>query len=118
MKEVAIVKQKQNSAFVRLYLFALKAKTTTGIYFMGFVCFYFVIGALSGNVNASIGIWKTMQMVAACILIGFGQAAIVPTEKFSIPRAVCGWAYRPSLLRVHIVFWWFEGFPSWSGLVF
>ena len=37
--------QKQNNGFARLYLFALKAKGTTGVYFMGFVCFYLVIWA-------------------------------------------------------------------------
>jgi hypothetical protein len=111
--------KKQNSAFARLYLFAMKAKGTTGIYFMGFVCFYFVICAVSGNVDVSIGIWKAVQMVVACIAIGFGQAVIVPTEKLSVPRGAL-WLTLSSFVTIGftLFFGWFKGFPPWSAVVF
>jgi hypothetical protein len=111
--------QKQNNGFARLYLFALKAKGTTGVYFMGFVCFYLVIGAVSGKVDVSIDIWKTMQMIVACIMIGFGQALIVPTEKLSVSRGVF-WLALSSIVTIGftLLFGWFEGFPAWCAIVF
>jgi hypothetical protein len=97
----------------------MKAKGTTGIYFMGFVCFYFVMGAAIGKADVSIGIWKALQMIVACIVIGFGQSAIVPTEKLSVSRGAL-WLSISSVVTVGfpLLFGWFEGYPAWCAVVF
>jgi hypothetical protein len=111
--------KKHNNGFERLYLFAMKAKGTMGIYFMGFVCFYFVICVASGEANVFIDIRKALQMVVACIVIGFGQAAIVPVEKLSLQRGAV-WLALSSAVTVgfSLLFGWFEGYPAWCAAVF
>jgi hypothetical protein len=113
------MKNKQNGKFAELFLFAVKAKETMGVYFMVFTVFYLVIGELGGVESVSLDMGKVAQMVGICILIGLGQALIVPLEKFSVPRGVI-WVSLSAAVTVGfaILARWFEGFPIWCGIVF
>jgi len=103
----------------RFYLFSIKAKGTMGIYFVGFVFFYFGVGYLGGASRLSIDLAKTMQMTATCMAIGYSQAAIVPPEKFTAKRAAAWLTLSGAITAASTVFFgWFAGLPAYCPYLF
>jgi len=109
----------RNRGFERFYLFGIRSKGTMGIYLTAFLFFYFIVGWLGGGRQLSVDFARTAEMTAACLLIGYAQAVIVPAEKFSAPRAAA-WLALSSAVTVGftLLFGWFAGFPAWCPVLF
>lgn len=73
-----------------LYLFIFDVKTTGCIYFVAFVFFYLAFGIINPANSTVIDFWTFMQIMLACLLIGFGQGFILPKNDLSIPRICYG----------------------------
>jgi hypothetical protein len=101
------------------YLFMYDIKTTMSIYFVAFVFFYFGLGLIGTNKPITLNFLTTLQIMAACLLIGFGQGVIVSRNNVSLPRLLI-WAVWSLLVTVGFstAFQWFREFPLWYSIVF
>ena len=102
-----------------LYLFIFDVKTTGCIYFVAFVFFYLAFGIINPANSTVIDFWTFMQIMLACLLIGFGQGSILPKNDLSIPRILL-WGVRSLLVTITFSegFHWFNMHPRWYSLVF
>ncbi|MGG0720543.1 hypothetical protein ABE096_23630 [Robertmurraya massiliosenegalensis] len=114
------MKQEQSkNLFKDLLLFGFESKGTMGIYFSMFVFMYLVFGKISIGDSVVLDLWTAIQMVSACILIGFGQTIIMAKDSFHMYRSIA-WLIWSSVVTIGFTlgFGWFDGFPLWSVIVF
>lgn len=107
------------NSFKELLLFSFVSKGTMGIFFSMFVFMYLVFGRMSVGSSIVLDLWTAVQMVSACLLIGFGQTIIISKESFQMNRSVI-WLLWSSVVTVGFTvgFGWFAGFPLWCSIVF
>ncbi|MDR0381980.1 MAG: hypothetical protein LBH86_08335 [Oscillospiraceae bacterium] len=108
-----------DTAFARLYLWTSAAKYTMGIFFVMFVSLYLFLGFISEGAAVTLDFFTAIQMVCACLLIGFARQGIVPNDRLTKPRCVL-WVGVSTLVTLvfSLLFGWFEKFPPWCLIMF
>lgn len=102
----------------RYYLFIYEAKTTSGVFFLAFVVLYLFLG-LSAPEKITIDLFKAIQMMIACFLIGFSQHIIIPYEKVTVKRAFIWMVFSIIVtFGFSLGFAWFSGLPKWCAVAF
>jgi hypothetical protein len=101
------------------YLFMFDVKTTGCIYFVAFVFFYLVFGVINPSLSTTLDFWTSMQIMLACLLIGFGQGIILPKNNLSVPRIII-WGIWALVVTVSFSegFQWFQLYPRWYSFGF
>ena len=103
--------------FVKLYLWAVDAKRTMGVFFAVYVLMYLFFGLFCGVTALPNGI--AFSMLALGLLVGISQAAILPEDKITLPRAIIWTALCETLtLLFGLTGKWFAGFPIIAPTVF
>jgi uncharacterized membrane protein YjfL (UPF0719 family) len=102
-----------------LYLQLFDIKTTTCIYFVVFVFFYLVYGGIDPDSSTMLEFSTSVQILFACLLIGFGQALILPKNELSVPRILL-WGGCSLIVTIGFTegFKWFGTYPKWYSIVF
>lgn len=102
-----------------LYLFMFDVKTTGCIYFVAFVFFYLVYGNIVPGRSTTLDFWTSMQIMIACLLIGFGQGLIIPKDNICVPRILL-WGLWSIIVTISFSegFHWFNTYPRWYNLTF
>lgn len=105
--------------WINFYLFMYDVKTTCCIYFVAFVFFYYGFGFMEAIKPITLDFYTTLQIMAACILIGFGQGVLVSKNNLTV-SGVLIWGIWSFLVTIGFstVFQWFDVFPDWYSIVF
>ncbi len=105
--------------FADLYLFAYSSKSTMAIYYVAFVLVYLFLGKISMETDVVLEFRTAIEMIIACMLIGFGQGLIVPVERLNLIRSAAWLAWSSAVtIGFMLAFNWFDGFPPWCGIAF
>lgn len=101
------------------YLFMYDAKSAAGIYFVAFVFFYLVFGVYDPARATTLDFWTSLQLFAACLLIGLGQSFLLSPDKV-IPSRFAIWSAWSLIITVLFAegFDWFHAYPDWYRFVF
>lgn len=105
--------------YQEFYLFMYEAKSVAGIYFLAFVFFYLVFGIFNPAQATTLDFWTSIQIFAACLLIGLGQSFLLSNHKVTITRILL-WSVWSLLITVLFTegFNWFHSYPGWYRFVF
>ena len=102
-----------------LYLFLFDVKTTACVYFVTFVFFYLVYEIIDPSSSTTLDLWTSMQILIACLLIGFGQGLILTRNGLSVLRIFL-WGVWSLFITISFSegFHWFNRYPRWYSLTF
>jgi hypothetical protein len=94
-------------------------KTTCCIYFVAFVFFYFGFGIMETTQPIILDFPTALQIMAACVLIGFGQGLLISKNNLTLPRVLI-WGIWSFLVTIGFssAFQWFDAYPDWYKIVF
>lgn len=113
------MKSDRIGSFAEIYLFSYGAKRIMGIYFLTFALVYLILGKIGTASDVTLDLWTALQMMVACMLIGYGQELIVPVARLSVKRAAWWMLWAVGVTIGSVLVWgWFDGFPPWCGIVF
>lgn len=108
-----------DSRFAHLYLWFAQAKYTMGVFFVAYVFFYLVLGALTRGPGTPLDLWTGVEMMFACFFIGVIQQALLTVDKLNRTRCIL-WVVSGTLIGLvfSLIFRWFEGLATWCFAVF
>lgn len=103
----------------RCYLFIYETKLIVCLYFSAFVLLFLVFCSLATGEAVGVDLWTVVQMMLACLLIGFGKSLLLPEARLSARRGLL-WGGWTTAVTVGFAwgFHWFAAYPAWCGIVF
>lgn len=108
-----------HSGFARLYVWTGKAKSTMGLFFVGFVLLYLFFGFVSEGPAVMLDLFTAIQMMFACFFIGLAQRILIPPGGLTRARGAAWVVISVGLTLVFSLgFGWFAHLPLWCFICF
>ncbi|MEA4912635.1 MAG: hypothetical protein VB092_08520 [Oscillospiraceae bacterium] len=106
--------------YKKMYVFALNAKLTMGVFYVAIVFVTAVITLCLGGTGVSA--WSLLSMLLAAMLIGFSQELLLGNADFSgsvfFGRSILWVVFSMAVtLGGALIFRWFAALPAWSVAV-